>query len=79
MYCKAIGGIMDIKECNRYLESIDSKVCKIRDMANFIGILCNAEFIDATSSYMYLLVDSLKNECAQLEIKRMQMQAEFLE
>ena len=70
---------MDRKEINQLLENIEEHVMQILETADLLDILCNAQCIDETGKYLYIITKYLKNECDKLEDDRLKLKTECLE
>lgn len=52
---------------------------QILETADLLDILCNAQCIDETGKYLYIITKYLKNECDKLEDDRIKLKTECLE
>lgn len=69
---------MDRKEINQLLENIEEHVMQILETADLLDILCNAQCIDETGKYLYIITKYLKMNVTSLKMTELNLKQNVL-
>lgn len=60
-------------EAKRLFDSIEEHIMEILQMADFLEVVCNEDFIPETGRFLYIIIKLFKKECDRLEIERIEL------